>query len=351
MKAWVLYGIGDLRYEDVDVPKLKQGEVLVAVKAAGICGSDIARVYQTGAHVHPLIPGHEFSGMVTELGENVDSNWLGKRVGVFPLIPCGKCQPCCEKMYELCENYNYLGSRRNGGFAEYVAVPADNLIELPEQVSYEQAAMLEPMAVAVHAMRRARIRKEDTVVICGAGTIGIALLMFLLEAGIENVLLIGNKEYQKKKALELGLAEEYCCDNGKRDASQWVMEQTNGKGADICFECVGKNETVELLLEVVAAAGRLVLVGNPHSDMLLKKELYWKILRKQIAVTGTWNSSFTKEMDDDWHYVMDKLRSRKIAPEKLISHKFPSEGVVEGLRVMRNKTEEYVKIMVKGATV
>lgn len=346
MKAWVLHGIGDLQLEDMDVPKFKNNEVLVAVKAAGICGSDIARIYQTGAHVHPLIPGHEFSGVVEEIGNEVDGKWQGRRVGVFPLIPCMKCQQCRDKMYELCQNYSYLGSRQNGGFAEHVTVPTDNLIELPGSVSYEEAAMLEPMAVAVHAMRRADIRADDTVVICGAGTIGTALLMFLMEAGIETVLMIGNKEIQKKTALELGLPASRYCDITEEGASQWVKERTNGKGANICFECVGKNEVLGLALEAAAPAGQIVLVGNPYSDMCLPKELYWKILRKQIRMTGTWNSSFTHEKDDDWHYVLDRLARGRISPARMVSHKFSLEKMKEGLGIMRGKTEEYMKIMI-----
>ncbi len=165
MRAWVLHGIGDLRFETVEKPALKPGEVLVQVKAAGICGSDIPRIYQNGAHVHPLIPGHEFSGVVAEVGANVkdfkpgdkivtltavdtcevaevgagvDTAWLGQRVGVFPLIPCMACAPCQKEHYEMCRQYRYIGSRQDGAFAEYVAVPVWNLLRLPESVSLDR---------------------------------------------------------------------------------------------------------------------------------------------------------------------------------------------------------------------
>ena len=123
MKAWNLHDINDFRYEEVDDPVLMPGEVLVKVRAIGICGSDIPRVYKEGAHRMPLIIGHEFAGEVVEVGEGVSADWLGGRVGVFPLIPCKECGPCRKKMYEMCRSYSYLGSRRDGGFAEYVAVP------------------------------------------------------------------------------------------------------------------------------------------------------------------------------------------------------------------------------------
>ena len=124
MKAYVLHGINDLRFEEVARPESKADEALVRVMAAGICGSDIPRIYTTGAHRHPLIPGHEFSGVVEQVGSEENRKWMGKRVGVFPLIPCHQCEPCRRKAYEMCRSYGYLGSRQDGGFAEYVAVPA-----------------------------------------------------------------------------------------------------------------------------------------------------------------------------------------------------------------------------------
>ncbi len=369
MKAWVLQGIDSLVLKEVPVPALGSGEVLVAVRAAGICGSDIPRVYRTGAHRHPLIPGHEFSGEVVELGENVDRSWLGKSVGVFPLIPCRSCEPCRRKQYEMCRNYDYLGSRRDGGFAEYVAVPVWNLLALPQSVSYEEAAMLEPMAVAVHAMRRmlsesdiwisengkragfageAEAEKKAgniSVAVCGLGTIGLLLLMFLKEAGVREVYAVGNKDFQKEMAKKLGVTEEFYCDSRRQDQHQWLMERTDGRGVDQYYECVGKSETYELAADGTAPAGRVVLVGNPYSDMMLKKEVYWKILRNQLTILGTWNSSFTQEPGDDWHYVLERLAQGRIAPAGMISHRFALAELRKGLELMRDKREDYVKVM------
>jgi len=376
MNAWVLHGKGEIQLESVERPVPGVGEVLVAVKATGICGSDIPRIYRTGAYRYPLIPGHEFSGVVEEVGAGTDSGWKGKRVGIFPLIPCRECGPCREKKYEMCRNYSYLGSRRDGGFAEYVVVPADNLIELPDKVSFEEAAMLEPMAVAVHAMRRIWPEgvpgERDTVAICGLGTIGMLLLMFLMEAlssdgqemgqipvssnrdfqrreafwqGKGRILVIGNKDFQRRKALELGVPADSYCDSRKQDVGQWLMECTEGLGADVFFECVGQNETLSQALENTAPAGRICLVGNPDSDMVLARSVYWKLLRRQLTVTGTWNSSFTHEPGDDWNYVLDRLSQGRIAPGRFISHSFPLEELEQGFRMMRDKTQSYGKVM------
>lgn len=417
MKAWVLHGINEIQLETVELPALESGQALVAVKAAGICGSDIPRIYRTGAHRHPLIPGHEFSGVVESVGKETDSAWLGKRVGVFPLIPCGACGPCIKGQYEMCRNYGYLGSRRDGGFAEYVAVPAGNLIELPDCVSFEEAAMLEPMAVAVHAMRRVlpeesraesgptgavnasgqtthgESRKpeqallsetdgrgqsmnqpqtdavapqavggilpagtgvEETIVVFGLGTIGLLLTALLLERGKSRrksgssggrVLVIGNKDFQRQKILELGLSAEAYCDSRAQDAGRWILERTGGRGGDVIFECVGRNETLRQAVDSAAPAGRICLVGNPASDMALEREVYWKILRNQLTVTGTWNSSFSHKASDDWHYALERLSRKDLMPSRLISHRFSLEEMEKGLHIMRDKSEDYVKIM------
>ncbi len=351
MKAWVLHGINDLRMETVEKPKPASGEVLVSVKAAGICGSDIPRIFRTGTYSYPLIPGHEFSGVVAKTGDNVDIEWQGQRVGIFPLIPCHLCLPCQRGQYEMCRNYGYLGSRQNGGFAEYAAVPVQNLIKLPDGVSFEEAAMLEPMAVAVHAIRRARPMADDTIAICGLGTIGLLILMFLLEKKKEKsqntgrILVIGNKEFQKQTVLRMGISEDCYCDSKKEDVGKWLLDKTDGTGVNLFFECVGKNETLVQAVCGASPGGKVVLVGNPCSDMELEKQVYWKILRNQLEIIGTWNSSFTKEAEDDWRYALERAERKRIAPGALITHKFALDELKKGLHIMRDRTEDYIKIM------
>ena len=352
MKAYVLHDTGSLRFENVADPVPGSGEVLVAVEAAGICGSDIPRIYRTGAYSYPLIPGHEFSGTVVKTGPLTEQKWQGQRVGVFPLIPCGKCLPCRKKQYEMCRHYSYTGSRRDGGFAELVAVPAASLLPLPDQVTGEQAAMMEPMAVAVHAMRRAAPARGETVAVCGLGTIGMLLLMFLLESrctGAEDapgrVLVAGNKDFQKRMVLDMGIPADCYCDTRTQDVSGWLMEQTDGSGVDVFFECVGKNETVVQAVEAAPPAGRIMLVGNPYTDMTLEKNCYWKILRSQLTILGTWNSSFTHDPGDDWHYVLERLAAGRIRPEQFISHRFRLEELEQGFHIMRDKTQDFIKVM------
>jgi L-iditol 2-dehydrogenase len=356
MRAQILYGIGNLKYAEMEAPTPKSGEALVKVVATGICGSDVPRIYKTGAHNMPLIPGHEFAGIVESCPDKRELE--GKRVGVFPLIPCKECEPCRGRHYEMCKNYDYLGSRRDGGFAEYVIVPVWNLIELPDEVSFEEAAMLEPMSVAVHAMRRYKLRKKENVVICGLGTIGLMLAMFMKDAGFKNLFFIGNKDVQKKTLLEMGFSEESFCDVRYKDPVAFVFDKTGGRGADTYFECIGRPENYEQAVKCVSFLGKIVLVGNPAADMELKKDTYWKILRNQLNITGTWNSSYLgdegDEKTDDWKYVLSRLSHFKnkkgknaFEPEKLITHRIRLVDLPYGLDIMKRKSEEYVKIMVK----
>lgn len=373
MKAWRLHNANDIRFEEVAKPIINENEVLVKVRAAGICGSDISRVYRDGAHVMPLIPGHEFAGEVVETGCEKDRHLIGKRVGVFPLIPCMKCPACKNKCYEMCHEYSYLGSRTDGGFSEYVAVPKWNIIELPDNVSFEEAAMLEPMAVAVHAINRLGIYKladklrdnsmynssgnalagvsNTTALVIGLGTIGLLITMFLVEKGITDIFVVGNKENQKRVIEEmtekLSASRIIYCDSHD-DIANVIKSNTNKTGADIVFECVGKSETINQAIGLAGDGGKVCTVGNPHSDIILDRNAYWHILRKQIKLTGTWNSSFLgngSNHEDDWTYVLRCLSHKRINPEMLISHIYKLEELEEGLLIMRDKKEDYIKIM------
>lgn len=308
----------------------------------------------------PLILGHEFSGVVEQVGPEVSEKWIGQRTGVFPLIPCMKCDSCQNKQYEMCHHYNYLGSRCDGGFAEYCRIPAQNLIPLPDQVTYEQAAMMEPMSVAVHAIHGIGVTEADqdkTIAVCGLGTIGLLVVMFLRDIGIRNIIAIGNKELQRKVVKTLGVRDEHYIDVNTEDAAARIDEMTSHHGADVFFECVGRNETISLALDAAAAAGRVMLVGNPASDMEFPRDNYWKILRKQLRIRGTWNSSFhdiskdkwqfrfDNDVDDDWHYVLSRLSASAVHPEQLITHRFTGPDLLQGFEIMHSKDKPYIKIM------
>ncbi len=360
MKAYVLEGINQLEYKEIAKPQLKSGEVLVAVRAAGICGSDIPRIFTTGTYHFPTIPGHEFSGRVVEAHDEKDISWVGKRVGVFPLIPCQECPQCRVKSYEMCSNYSYLGSRCDGGFAEYVAVPVWNLIELPENVSYQEAAMLEPASVALHAVRRLDLSNVSTVLLFGLGTIGVIIAQWLRIYGIKTVVATGHNErhgrmmkdtasskyhYIDAKAVfdekeMLDVITHYCMSNiDEVDKKDFV-------GVDAVLDCVASSDSLSMALSCVKPGGQVVVVGNPKGDVAIDKNTYWKILRKQIRFTGTWNSSFTHDPEDDWNTVLGECAKDNLHLEKLITHSLAFDELEQGLLTMRDKMEYRNKVMI-----
>ena len=343
MKAKVLRSVGNLEYCDYPIPTLNKGEVLLKVHACGICGSDIPRIFVNGTYHFPTIPGHEFSGEVVAAADKENERLIGTRATVFPLIPCKTCENCNKGSYEMCKGYDYLGSRSDGAFAEYVRVPVWNIVPIPDNLSYEAAAMTEPCAVAIHALRRAQIEIGDDVVIYGPGTIGMLIAQWARAWGA-NVLLVGTDLNNWDFVESLGFYDY--CNSSHEDAVKWVMEKTGGVGADIAIEAVGIAATACNCLESVASGGKVIFVGNPHGDYTFPQNTYWQILRKQLTIFGTWNSSYNNTKKSDWNMVVDSMASGKIDVEKLITHRFPLEEMDKGLEIMRDNKEFFAKIMV-----
>lgn len=345
MRAYELYGIGDLRMVEREKPSLKEDQALVRVKAAGICGSDIPRIYKNGTYHFPTVPGHEFSGVVERTGSGAQAGLRGKRVGVFPLIPCRSCGNCVAEDYELCRNYDYLGSRSDGGFSQYVAVPVWNLIELPDEVSFETGAMLEPAAVARHALTRLALERAHSLAIWGAGPVGLLMAQWARILGVERVFLIVNKPEQKEMALRVGIRD--CCLNGSENAQEWLLERTEGTGPDAAVEGTGRPEALEDCLRCVRPKGQILAVGNPAGDMTLTRDAYWQVLRKQLRICGTWNSRFKTSGEDDWKETILALAEGRLEAEPLITHLLPFDRLEQGLLMMRDKTEYFCKVMIK----
>lgn len=329
MKAYNLYAPGDLRYEDCPRPQCPQGWAVVRVKAAGICSSDVPRILTKGTYHFPTIPGHEFAGIVDQTGSEADSHWIGKHVGVFPLIPCRHCTPCSQKHYEMCEHYDYVGSRRDGGFAEYVAVPVWNLVALPQQLDFTAAAMLEPLAVALHAVRTGGAGAGQHVGIIGTGMIGIAAGQWARHLGAAQVTVVGRSETKRQMVEQCGL--DYTTETGRE--------------YDFVLEAVGSPEAVATAITSTRPGGQLVLMGNPAGDISLPQAVYWRILRKQLTLRGTWNSAYDGTAPSDWTEAVAALAAGDIDVGALVTHTYPQERLRDGLELMARHTEPYCKVM------
>ena len=325
MNAAVLHAVGDLRYEQVPMPEVGEDEVLLKVMACGVCGSDIPRVYTKGTYHFPTIPGHEFAGQIVESN---DPALLGRRAAVFPLLPCHKCPPCQVGEFANCMDYDYYGSRRDGAFAEYLAVKKANLILAPDTLSYECASLCEPGAVARGAIRHMNVQLGDLVVVYGAGPIGLIAAQWAKRAGAGCVRVVDISEEKLAFAAKFGF-ESY---DPEKDGQ-----------ADAVLEGTGAAPALNNAVRALKAHGRLVLMGNPMGDMTIKSDVYSQILRKELTIVGTWNSSYNAVIND-WEETIKAMADGSIRYEELITHRFPLAQVNEALEMMRDKKEFFTKV-------
>ena len=324
MKCANLHAVNDLRYEDIPVPECEEDEILIAVKSCGICGSDIPRVYTKGTYHFPTVIGHEFAGEVIcdPLGE-----YKGRKVAVFPLLPCFSCNSCKEGNYATCENYDYYGSRRNGGMSEYIVVKRWNLLRVPESVSYNEAAMCEPVSVARHAICKLNIKVGDDLLISGAGPIGILAGQWAKSVGA------GNVYYIDIDSRKIDLAKDF-----------GFWEYQEGVRISCALEGTGFSNALSKCLAAVEPAGRMVLMGNPAGEMTLSQNTYWHILRKELTVYGTWNSSYN-DRQNDWKESLKAMAEGKINVKPLITHTYPLDACNQAFEMMKNKSEFFCKVM------
>ena len=346
MNALVLHGIGDLRHQQQATPEPKAGEVRVRIGYCGVCGSDIPRCYVKGTYHFPTIPGHEFAGTVEALGEGVERFSVGDPVAVFPLLWCGKCNACQRKAYAQCSDYDYLGSRSDGGFADYVIAPVENLIAVPAGVSLRAAAMTEPAAVARHAVQRAgAIQHGASVAIFGAGPIGLMVAQWARAAG-GNVLLCDIVPEKLEQARTLGFDKVFNSLTGNPVA--WIESQTAGEGAAVCIEAAGVPITMIQACQAVARAGCLVLMGNPSGDVTLPAALISQLMRREVSLQGTWNSFYDPDApSDDWRESLAAMADGRLQAERLVTHDVPLSQGVSALEMMRDQSAFFSKVMLR----
>ena len=330
MNALVLHGIGDLRYEKVDNYELQKDFVIVKIKYCGICSSDVERVFINGTYHFPTIPGHEMAGEIVCVNDD-DLDLLGRRVCIFPLIPCGECSNCLMGEYPQCSNYNYFGSRCDGGFSEYLLVPKWNLVFFDASIDYKVACLCEPSAVSLHALKIADVKKGESVAISGTGTIAI-LIGFLAKNIGASVTIVGRNINKLNKIKEFGF-----------DILE-VKDINNSKKFNKVFEVVGSNESINQSVELLDSFGTVVLVGNPKGDVVFDKNTYWKILRKQLVVTGSWNSSYNERVND-WKEIVLLMKDSDIPFEKLITKEFLLEDSKEAFDFIMNDKSNKFKVV------
>jgi (R,R)-butanediol dehydrogenase/meso-butanediol dehydrogenase/diacetyl reductase len=324
MKALRYYGKKDIRLEDVPEPSPGEGEVKIKVKACGICGSDIVD-YETGPTNIPKVPitfGHEFSGEVVELGKGVSGINTGERVTVNPGVYCYKCFRCMHGQYMACVNLKWAGTvGEDGGFAAYAVVQSEQALPIPETMSYEAAAFVEPTMVGVHACKRAELKPGDDVVVVGAGPIGLLTLQVAKATGAGKVFVVEPLANRRKIALELGATKVFDPGDGDASIKKEITALTNGVRAEIVFQSAGPLPAMLTAQKLCRVGGKIVMMAQmPKSGEFAFEDMF---LREQ-SIISSWGC-----VPDEYLTAIAYLADGRVRFEPLISARIKLEDVIQ----------------------
>ena len=327
MKAARLHKIGDFRCDEVEVPVPTGEQILIKVGACGICGSDIPRIFELGTskQKYPLTLGHEFGGQVVAVGEKADPGLVGKKGAIFPCIPCRKCDACLTADYAMCEDYDYLGSRSDGGFAEYCLVPsAWHFVESKNpDLDDDTFGMVEPCTVAQHAIRKGNVVAGHHVVIFGAGPIGIMAARWVKIFGAKPIL-VDVVDEKVQFGIDHG---ETVVNSMNCDIVEEIRKLTNGHMADVVIEGTGTGPGLCNCIRVVRTKGTIVLMGNPHKDTVITLKDHSTLLRKEITLQGIWNQHYAETPINEWHFTMECMDDGRMQVLDLVTHRSSVEGL------------------------
>lgn len=319
MRAAVLHAPGDLRVEEVPVPEIGPGEVLVRVMAAGICGSDIGRVMVTGTYSFPTIPGHEFAGEVAAIGDGVAGLAVGDNVAVAPLMPCGRCEWCRAGKFSLCDDYDFMGSRSDGAFAEFLRAPARNVLKVPDGVTFEAAATIEPAAIILHGIQKLNLRLGDAVAVVGCGALGYFALQFAKLSGAQPLIAIDVDD--EKLALARKVGADICVNPARDDAVAAARAATGGRGVAVSLECAGSAPGRDLAILVAAKQGKVMLYGTAYGDVTFNEKAFARMVREELEVVGSWNSYSLPFPGKEWFDIIALIAEGRLLIDPLITHR------------------------------
>lgn len=351
MKAARWHNVNDIRVEDIDEPIMKDNDVKIKVKWCGICGSDLHE-YVAGPifipkdiphpvtkEVAPITMGHEYSGEIIAIGKNVTSLKVGDRVVTEPLITCGKCNPCKNNDYNTCDNLGFQGlSGWGGGFSEFTTYNSSLVHKIPENISFEVGALVEPIAVAYHSLKKGNFKSGQIAVVSGAGTIGLSTVKCLLAMGASQVIMVQRKSIRQQYALEAGVS--VVLDPNEVDVVEEIKKITNGHMADVAFETTGAESVFKLLLDCIHNQGTQVITSIWEGDV--KYNLNSIVLtEKNIAGTICYK-------DEDFKEVISLISEGKINTDGLITKKIHLDDIVsEGFATLTGpEKKKQVKIIV-----
>lgn len=327
--------------EEVDQPVPNEHEVLIKVHNIGICGSDIHAYYGKHPYIHlPVIQGHEFSGEVAALGPGVQGFAVNERVTVVPMLHCRHCPNCERGDYNRCPELQFIGCQTTGAMAEFVVVPDDKVVSLPEEVDYEAGALIEPLAVGVHGVTIGGIKKGDRVVIIGAGTIGLMTLLAAKAMGAKSVLQTDLDD--KKLALARELGADFTCNVTKKSWWEVMSESYGSNGADVILECVGSPQAIQEAVQYASRGARIIIIGVFTTEIPLNVGFIQDHELELKGVVGYTIKDFKTAL------LLIQKGNIQVDPLKiLIMKRFPLQKVKEAYKFIEHNQPSVLKVILE----
>jgi 2-desacetyl-2-hydroxyethyl bacteriochlorophyllide A dehydrogenase len=334
----VITAPGEVGFQDKILPELSAHDVLIGIKAASICGSDL-HIFK-GKHPSAPLPvavGHEVSGEVVRTGEAVSKVKIGDRVAVEPVIVCGECHFCKQGQYSLCLNISFQYRKGQGSFAPYFVAEEDWVHKLPENISYAEGALLEPLSVAIHAVKRGGVGLGQSVAVIGDGSIGMLIALASKVAGASNVFLVGIQEHRLNKALELGVTD--AVNSLTLDPVDEIVQRTDQLGVDVAFEAVGLEATLVQSLQMLKKNGTAVVAGIfEEDDIRIPANLF---IQREITLTGTQGYCW------DFQAAVQLVEQEAIRLKELITHTLPLSDLQKGFETALARDSEAIKVVIQ----
>ena len=327
-----------IEIREAEKPVPQEGEVLLEIKRIGICGSDIHAYYGKHPYIScPIVQGHEFSGRIVELGKGVSDFKIGDRVTVMPQLTCGRCYQCQHGDYHICDNLKVIGCQAEGAAQEFLAVPQKLVIKLPDSINYDFGAMVEPLAVGVHAARRLPELKGRNILILGAGTIGNLTAQAARALGAKAVMIADISDVRLEIARNCGI--DFTVNNIKQDLAEELKEKFGEAKADAIIECVGSDKTINQAISLARKGSEIIVVAvfgeKPMVDFGLIQD-------RELKVIG---SLMYKKAD--YETALDLIQSRKVQLEPLVSRYFHLREYAEAYKYIENNREKTMKVLIE----
>jgi L-iditol 2-dehydrogenase len=329
----------ELKIEYTDMPKPGKGEILIKILRVGVCGSDSTIYYGNHPYVSfPVIMGHEFSGTVEVLGEGVTGFSVGERVAIIPHLVCGKCRACKTETYNFCEELRCTGAEADGAHVQYKVMPKEMVIPIPDSMTMDDAAMVEPACVGYHAAKRGDIQPDDRVLVIGAGPIGIFNMQSVKALGAKEVYIADIDEWRLDLALKLGA--DGAINVSKESLEEGLIRLAGGsKEINVFFDCVGEKGLVfDNILQLARRGTRVVIVGVLQNNYYVPH--LPDFVQHELRLSGT-----TMYVPQDYREMIKLIGEGKVKTEGMITHYFKLEDINAVFNLIENKQEKYFKIM------